>query len=142
MEHKKFEELTRQAVNLENNFKRAACVTDRRAKMWEQFDKQYNLIKSGSSTIRLNVGGVKFTTNKETLCAIENSYFTKLLSKEDTTQEVFIDRPGKHFNKILSYLRTKKLPNLLDSLENEKAEVLEEATFYEVNIIAKFSLMN
>merc|ERR1719295_2514065 len=41
---------------------------------------------------------------------------------------IFIDRSGKHFNKILDYLRNGILPSLKDKIEAQ--ELLCEADFY------------
>ena len=58
--------------------------------------------------INLNVGGTKFTTKLETLMKIP--YFANGLNDSDLTEEIFVDRSGKIFDKILNIFRD---PNYL-----------------------------
>ena len=64
--------------------------------------------------IELNVGGRRFTTSKETLTWIPDSFFCSLLSgrissKKDKNGAIFIDRDPDLFSIILNFLRTKEL---------------------------------
>lgn len=67
-----------------------------------------------SDIVNLNVGGTKFSTSRQTLCSIQDSFFSSLLSGRiptcrDETGALFIDRDPKYFSVILNFLRTKEL---------------------------------
>jgi len=87
--------------------------------------------------IKLNIGGVRYTTSRTTLVA-NSSYFSTLIdgnfpSKKDEKNAFFIDRDGQYFSPILEYLRTGELvipPNM------EENSVLREADFYGVGLQA------
>ncbi|CAF0947600.1 unnamed protein product [Didymodactylos carnosus] len=64
--------------------------------------------------IHLNVGGTRFSTSKQTLTWIPDSFFTAMLSgristNRDESGSIFIDRDPKMFSIILNYLRTKEI---------------------------------
>lgn len=64
--------------------------------------------------MHLNVGGTRFSTSRQTLSWIPDSFFTALLSGRisslrDETGAIFIDRDPKVFALILNYLRTKDI---------------------------------
>ena len=64
--------------------------------------------------INLNVGGQRFSTSRQTLTWISDSFFTAMLNglistNRDEQGSIFIDRDPKLFSIILNYLRTKEL---------------------------------
>uniref|UniRef100_A0A3P8WDH9 SH3KBP1 binding protein 1 n=1 Tax=Cynoglossus semilaevis TaxID=244447 RepID=A0A3P8WDH9_CYNSE len=64
--------------------------------------------------IHLNVGGKRFSTSRQTLTWVADSFFSSLLSGristlKDETGAIFIDRDPSLFAPILNYLRTKEL---------------------------------
>ena len=64
--------------------------------------------------IHLNVGGQRFSTSRQTLIWIPDSFFTAMLNglistNRDEQGYIFIDRDPKLFSIILQYLRTKEL---------------------------------
>uniref|UniRef100_A0A8C7FGW9 BTB/POZ domain-containing protein KCTD3 n=1 Tax=Oncorhynchus kisutch TaxID=8019 RepID=A0A8C7FGW9_ONCKI len=64
--------------------------------------------------IHLNVGGKRFSTSKQTLAWVPDSFFSSLLSGristlKDETGAIFIDRDPSLFTPILNFLRTKEL---------------------------------
>ncbi|CAF1066191.1 unnamed protein product [Adineta steineri] len=64
--------------------------------------------------INLNVGGQRFSTSRQTLTWISDSFFTAMLNglistNRDEQGAIFIDRDPKLFSIILNYLRTKEL---------------------------------
>ena len=66
--------------------------------------------------INLNVGGQRFSTSRQTLTWISDSFFTAMLNglistNRDEQGSIFIDRDPKLFSIILNYLRTKELGN-------------------------------
>jgi hypothetical protein len=88
--------------------------------------------------IKLNVGGDKFTTSKQTLRSIPETFFTSLLSGRipllrDGDGSIFIDRDPKLFQVILNFLRTKEL----DTRDVDLRLLRLEAEFYGVQPLVK-----
>lgn len=91
------------------------------------------------SIIKLNVGGFRFETTKETLTQMSDSYFTALLSgripsSRDSDGWYFIDRDGQYFAPILTFLRTGEViipPSMT------KADLLREAKFFLVDSLVR-----
>ncbi|OTF74300.1 hypothetical protein BLA29_003742, partial [Euroglyphus maynei] len=89
--------------------------------------------------INLNVGGRKFTTSKNTLCSISDTFFTAMLmggipSYRDDSGAIFIDRDPDLFSIILNYLRTNKLHNVN---EHNIDSLMDEAKFYSITPLVK-----
>lgn len=102
----------------------------------------------------LNIGGVKYTTTRETLLGAEGkgkaNFFTALLTRNSSgTGNVkfahsmvggayFIDRDGEPFHLLLSYLRSRASATKSGALQlleaKEHATLLNEAAFYGVHI--------
>ncbi|XP_055992870.1 SH3KBP1-binding protein 1 [Sorex fumeus] len=81
--------------------------------------------------IHLNVGGKRFSTSRQTLTWIPDSFFSSLLSGristlKDETGAIFIDRDPTAFAPILNFLRTKEL----DPRGVHSSSLLHEAQFY------------
>uniref|UniRef100_A0A8D0Q9Z2 SH3KBP1 binding protein 1 n=2 Tax=Sus scrofa TaxID=9823 RepID=A0A8D0Q9Z2_PIG len=81
--------------------------------------------------IHLNVGGKRFSTSRQTLTWIPDSFFSSLLSGristlKDETGAIFIDRDPTVFAPILNFLRTKEL----DPRGVHGSSLLHEAQFY------------
>ncbi|XP_062966275.1 SH3KBP1-binding protein 1 isoform X3 [Cynocephalus volans] len=81
--------------------------------------------------IHLNVGGKRFSTSRQTLTWIPDSFFSSLLSGristlKDETGAIFIDRDPTVFAPILNFLRTKEL----DLRGVHGSSLLHEAQFY------------
>ncbi|CAG2104925.1 unnamed protein product, partial [Medioppia subpectinata] len=69
--------------------------------------------------ISLNVGGKRFSTSRQTLTSIGDTFFTALLSGRipslrDSSGAIFVDRDPKLFAIILHYLRTRQLFDMKD----------------------------
>ncbi|XP_044729954.1 BTB/POZ domain-containing protein KCTD3 isoform X2 [Chrysoperla carnea] len=81
--------------------------------------------------VHLNVGGTRFSTSRQTLMGIPDSFFTALLSGRisslrDEKGAIFIDRDPKFFSIILNYLRTRDI-----DLKNVDLRMLRhEAEYY------------
>lgn len=91
---------------------------------------------SSAEIIRLNVGGRRFHTTRQTLLASPAShspnFFHGLLSGRvgtalDDTGAYFIDRDPEHFPHVLNYLRT-------GSWRGGTRDALDEAAFYGVEV--------
>ncbi|GBN32423.1 BTB/POZ domain-containing protein KCTD3 [Araneus ventricosus] len=87
--------------------------------------------------IRLNVGGTRLATSRQTLTWVPDSFFTSMLSGristlKDETGAIFIDRDPKLFNIILNFMRTKDV-----DLSNVDISTLRhEAEFYGISPLA------
>jgi hypothetical protein len=81
--------------------------------------------------VRLNVGGVKYSTSKDTLLC--SGYFRGLFQPwwRPDAIEVFVDRDGGLFQHILSYMRSKSLPND-EILASCREGLLEECAFFDM----------
>jgi hypothetical protein len=91
-----------------------------------------------SDIINLNVGGSRFSTSRQTLCSIPDSFFSSLLSGRiptcrDEIGALFIDRDPDLFKKILSFLRTKEL----DLNGVDVSALRHEAEFYGITPLVK-----
>ncbi|XP_076284196.1 BTB/POZ domain-containing protein KCTD3 [Lasioglossum baleicum] len=88
--------------------------------------------------VHLNVGGTRFSTSKQTLTWVPDSFFTTLLSNRiashrDEDGALFIDRDPKLFSIILNYLRTKDI-----DLKNIDIRTLRhEAEYYGILPLVK-----
>nr|XP_012139190.1 PREDICTED: SH3KBP1-binding protein 1 isoform X1 [Megachile rotundata]XP_012139192.1 PREDICTED: SH3KBP1-binding protein 1 isoform X1 [Megachile rotundata] len=91
-----------------------------------------------SAIVHLNVGGTRFSTSKQTLTWVPDSFFTALLSNRIASQRdeigaLFIDRDPKLFCIILNYLRTKDI-----DLKNVDLRTLRhEAEYYGITPLVK-----
>ncbi|KAJ3293469.1 hypothetical protein HK104_004440 [Borealophlyctis nickersoniae] len=98
------------------------------------------------SLVKLNVGGQRFLTTRETLTS-QSAYFTALLGKDFKTptmvdDHIFIDRDGELFAHILQYLRGGTYPILYDGVTGfdypTYAKIKHEAMFYGIDALVKF----
>ncbi|XP_041351393.1 BTB/POZ domain-containing protein KCTD3-like isoform X2 [Gigantopelta aegis] len=88
--------------------------------------------------INLNVGGKRFSTSRQTLTWVPDSFFTSMLSGristlKDETGAIFIDRDPKLFQHVLNFLRTKDI-----ALRNVNLSALRhEAEFYGITPLVR-----
>ncbi|KAK3548731.1 hypothetical protein QTP70_018463 [Hemibagrus guttatus] len=88
--------------------------------------------------IHLNVGGKRFSTSRQTLTWVPDSFFSSLLSGristlKDETGAIFIDRDPSLFAPILNFLRTKELhPRSIDV-----NLLMHEAEFYGITPLVR-----
>ncbi|XP_031848740.2 BTB/POZ domain-containing protein KCTD3 [Nomia melanderi] len=88
--------------------------------------------------VHLNVGGTRFSTSKQTLTWVPDSFFTTLLSNRfashrDEDGALFIDRDPKLFSIILNYLRTKDI----DLKSADLRTLRHEAEYYGIIPLVK-----
>ncbi|KAG8192757.1 hypothetical protein JTE90_009777 [Oedothorax gibbosus] len=88
--------------------------------------------------IRLNVGGTRLATSRQTLTWVPDSFFTSMLSGristlKDETGAIFIDRDPKLFSIILNFMRTKDV----DLSEVDISTLRHEAEFYGISPLVK-----
>ncbi|XP_067316954.1 SH3KBP1-binding protein 1 isoform X2 [Anolis sagrei] len=93
---------------------------------------------AGAELIQLNVGGRRFSTSRQTLTWIPDSFFSSLLSGristlKDETGAIFIDRDPEVFAPILNFLRTKEL----DIRRTNVSLLLHEAQFYGITPLVR-----
>lgn len=95
-----------------------------------------------SDIVNLNVGGTRFSTSRQTLTWVPDTFFTSLLNSErngrlsslrDETDAIFIDRDPKLFSIILNYLRTKEI----DIKSCDIRVLRHEAEFYNISPLIK-----
>ncbi|GCB69015.1 hypothetical protein scyTo_0005404 [Scyliorhinus torazame] len=97
---------------------------------------------AAAEIIQLNVGGTRFSTSRQTLMWIPDSFFSSLLSGRistlrDETGAIFIDRDPTAFAPILNFLRTKEL-----DLRGVNINVLRhEAEFYGITPLVRRLLL-
>ncbi|XP_071886069.1 LOW QUALITY PROTEIN: SH3KBP1-binding protein 1 [Anas platyrhynchos] len=92
----------------------------------------------GAEVVELNVGGRRFSTSRQTLTWIPDSFFSSLLSGRistlrDETGAIFIDRDPTVFAPILNFLRTKEL----DPRGVATPLLLHEAQFYGITPLVR-----
>ncbi|EZA55758.1 BTB/POZ domain-containing protein KCTD3 [Ooceraea biroi] len=93
---------------------------------------------SVSDIVHLNVGGTRFSTSRQTLSWIQDSFFTALLSNridshKDESGALFIDRDPKLFSIILNYLRAKDI----DLKTVDIRTLRHEAEYYGITPLVK-----
>jgi len=119
----------------ENGFNELVKDQNKKNLKYENYAKQFAVMKDiEKSLIKLNIGGHKFSITKTLLLGKPSKFFNDLLSSNSINDEIFIDRPGKHFDYILSYLRGTDIIKTFLILDNHivKSNLLEEAKFYGV----------
>lgn len=89
---------------------------------------------SVSEIVNLNVGGKRFSTSRQTLSWIPDTFFTALLSgrissQRDENGAIFIDRDPKLFGIILNYLRNKDI----DLKHCDIKALRHEAEYYNIS---------
>ena len=108
--------------------------------------------------IHLNVGGQKFSTSRQTLTAIPDTFFTALLSGRISSQRdnglvnskngdhengaIFIDRDPDLFRPILNFLRNRNLSLASPAFpigndESSMRALLHEAEYYGISPLVK-----
>ena len=101
----------------------------------QNFDKAKTLECNDDEIIDLNIGGTKkISTSKRNLMKYPNSALAKMFSGRHNlikiNDRIFIDRDGKTFLLLLSYLRNDKIPNFED--EKTKENFIEELDYWQI----------
>lgn len=120
-----------------------AALALERAKMKKEKERMQIVVTAMSKVIKLNIGGSKFTSSQSTLTKFPDSMLGAMFSgiavrgltcpgryqlEKDEEGAYFIDRSGKHFEKILAFLRDGEL--FLPTDPQEIYELKKEAVYY------------
>lgn len=103
-----------------------------------------SLVNSQLNKVKLDVGGVIFSTSVITLCKYENSMLSAMFSGRHKLEEAddgtfFIDRDGTYFRYILNFLRGRILDSSdLPSDRHVLREIKQEADFYQLDDLVQF----
>jgi len=102
--------------------------------MTTAFSPISKIFKKGD-LVKLNVGGKIFQTTWDTLTKECNSMLSAMFAGQipiqlDENNSVFIDRDGKHFKKVLNFLRNGSLE--LPTERSTCYELMKEAEFYQL----------
>ncbi|XP_063167804.1 SH3KBP1-binding protein 1 isoform X1 [Candoia aspera] len=94
--------------------------------------------QGGTELVQLNVGGRRFSTSRQTLTWVPDSFFSSLLSGRistlrDETGAIFIDRDPDVFAPVLNFLRCKEL----DLRRSDVSLLLHEAQFYGITPLVR-----
>jgi len=114
-----------------------------RDKSWEDMQSNFTTIVNSNSCkndrVRLDCGGKKFTTTKQTLLSAKKSLFEAIVNDPDfdLNQEIFFDRNPEYFGAILEYIRSGNINYKLFK-KDEKKRLLEEARYYQITDIATY----
>mmetsp|Transcript_32885 Transcript_32885/g.92091 ORF Transcript_32885/g.92091 Transcript_32885/m.92091 type:complete len:556 (-) Transcript_32885:34-1701(-) len=86
--------------------------------------------------IRLDVGGVQFTTSLSTITSEKNSMLAAMFSGRwmesyDHSGQVFLDRDGETFRHILNWLRSKRVPRLKHTSDYDN--LIAEARYFQLD---------
>ena len=90
--------------------------------------------------VKLDVGGIKFSTTRSTLLSAKQSLFEAILNDSEfsgNNNELFFDRSPEYFVHILNYLRTGEINYALFK-KAQKKELLEEAKYYQIVPIVSY----
>eukprot|EP01032_Pedospumella_encystans_P014702 gene14702-16865_t len=101
---------------------------------WELEKERLSHIKSFESKIKLDVGGVKFTTSLTTLRRFPDTMIGAMFSGRHTMHldedgHYFLDRDGTHFRLILNFLRSPETFEL-DLTGSALKEFMTECDYY------------
>jgi len=113
-------------------------------KQHHQFEEDKKLmgdvLLKQSTIIKLNVGGMKYTTSKDTLCIYKDCILAKMFSgqwKQDRDEEgyYFIDRDGASFKHILRFLQNGSI--MAPSSPEELYQLKQESEYFNLPGLTK-----
>jgi len=129
---------------LEEELSKQLAEAEEKYKKWNEIDKEVDEMRQNAmDIITLNVGGKMFQTKIDTLLSIKDTLFYKIIvsKKLDLMDPIFIDRNYKFFKYIMTFLRYQKV-NLKELSSPDIDDLLQEATFYEMDGLVQFILEN
>lgn len=132
------EKLNQKANELVKNLETSIANVSAESNEWQQMKAKLAATAVQGKVI-LDIGGDKFTTSVDTLTRDKDTFFTALFSRQwelerdPKDDSIFIDRDGKLFAHILSYLRTDTIPGEVMATETLRQKVIAEAKYYQMN---------
>ena len=130
--------LCRRATEMSIDVTKKLTKTLKEEKEWKDI-KAKLATTSIKGIVTLNVGGEKYTTRVDTLTREKDTFFTALFSEQwelemnPDDRSIFIDRDGRLFNHILTYLRTNTVPNNIWKDETLLDGILIEAEYFRLH---------
>nr|XP_022344376.1 uncharacterized protein LOC111137272 isoform X2 [Crassostrea virginica] len=116
-----------------------ASFENERDKFHSELQRMSEMYKIQDSRIKLDIGGLLFTTSLTTLNRDPDSMLAAMFSgrhelkKEDGNGSYFIDRDGTHFRYILNFLRDGEIKDgTIPENPNLWRELLTEAEYYQI----------
>jgi hypothetical protein len=139
----------RQIEELEQDLKRRKLDLDEKEKDLQQqqsdIDDTMRQLRTTSEKakhkIKLNVGGVVFTTTIDTMASEKDTFFSAMFSgrflmEPDDEGEYFIDRDPTHFDIILNHLRGVDVASKIKEMTTSQREFLQqEVNFYGITTL-------
>lgn len=113
---------------------------DRREGKWSRIEPNLNyVVSTQGDRVRLNIGGIQYTTSVSTIMSIPDSFLARLIdsNRVDLKEEIFIERSPKVFPAILDYYRYKKI----DYKRFTREEILllrDDSDYYAISDISNF----
>ena len=148
-----FKERYRSAyIKLQREFERERQSLSHERERFEAEKQEFERTKERVTTmvtfpniVRLDVGGVYYTTNLETLRAAPNSLLDVMFSGKFEVRpgqdgRYFLDRNGKLFSYILDFLRNGTVP--LPTDRYKRAQLLAEAEYFGIDIVGDRDLVD
>ena len=139
---KAVKQLCSESVKINTDIETKLANVSNEEKEWK--DIQAKLAKTSiKGKVILDVGGERYTTSVETLIKEKDTFFTALFSEQWELQRdpddksIFIDRDGKLFNYILTYLRADVLPDILVKDQTLRHSLLIEAEYFRLHSLIK-----
>jgi DNA-binding beta-propeller fold protein YncE len=117
---------------------------EKREKLIEVMHERVKQAAMVGAKIKLNIGGVTFTTSVSTLTREKDTFFSVMFGgnfnmKPDEDGEYFIDREGDLFHIILKHLRGYDIDEVTSKLsEIDKSRLAVEAEFYGITSMIKY----
>jgi len=139
---KAVKQLCSESVKMNTDIETKLANVSNEEKEWK--DIKAKLAKTSiKGKVILDVGGERYTTSVETLIKEKDTFFTALFSEQWELQRdpddksIFIDRDGKLFNYILTYLRADVLPDILVKDQTLRHSLLIEAEYFRLHSLIK-----
>ena len=132
------EKLNQEAFIMTKHLEDTLANVSNESKEWQQIKAKLASTAVKGKVI-LDVGGDKYATSVETLTREKNTFFTALFSRQwelerdPKDDSIFIDRDGKLFTYILTYLRTDVVPNDIMTNKALRQNLILEAKYFHLH---------
>jgi hypothetical protein len=106
-------------------------IEKKEKRIFQDSEKKIEKLKN-QMIIKLNIGGKIFQTTIETLENFKNSLFYESLKNHKQDEEIFFDRPFKHFKYVLDFLRSDNINLKVIGNRQIRELVKDELIFYKL----------